>query len=94
MNNTPIKEIEEKESEITMEPIEQLKWWQYAWRWIVKFIYLAVGVIISYKLYKECLNNQNVNNYVVIFFSIIALGCFSVLGIPVHKFFNKDDFKK
>ena len=42
----------------------------------------------SVLLYKECLNNNNVNPIVVTYFCIVCLTCLEIVGLPVSKLAN------
>ena len=60
---------------------------------IVKGIFFVIGFGLSLMLYFQCLHNNTLNNYVVIFFCIIALGCFSFVGLPIDTGVIKDKMK-
>lgn len=56
---------------------------------IVRFIaHAIVGIWIANILYAECLHCTDCNIVVTIFLSIISLGCFVNVGLPIEKFSN------
>ena len=52
------------------------------------FVHGIVGIWIARILYCECLHCTDCNITVVIFLSIISLGCFVNMGLPIEKFSN------
>ncbi len=45
-----------------------------------------VGVWIAQILYNECLHCKDCNVVVTVFLSLISLGCFANIGLPIEKF--------
>lgn len=67
----------------------EVKRWVYHLFSITRFlINITVLIIISLMLYKECLFNEKTNSIVVTYFSLISLGCFLNIGIPIDKLAN------
>ena len=56
---------------------------------IIRFLfYGCVGIWIARMLYFECLHCVDCNIIVVTFFSLISLGCFVNIGLPIEKLAN------
>lgn len=54
---------------------------------ISKSLHLIMAGIITWFLFKQ-LNNQDANPIVLIYFSILGLTCFEVIGLPISKLSN------
>jgi len=56
---------------------------------IIRFlVHAGVGFWIANILYSECLHCNDCNSIVVSFLSIVSLGCFANIGLPLDKFAN------
>jgi hypothetical protein len=51
-------------------------------------VHAVVGIWIASILYRECLHCTDCNIVVLIFLSIISLGCFVNMGLPIEKLAN------
>lgn len=61
---------------------------------IVKTIYnLAGSVGVGYLLYDNCLKCSDCNPFVIVYMSIVSLGYFCAMGIPIEKFINIESIK-
>lgn len=51
-------------------------------------LHLVIGTLLAILLYNECLHCKDCNMVVIIFLSIISLGCFINIGLPIDKLSN------
>ena len=84
-------EIKEDKLQIVTKKHEQINTEKphYVASFFTKLPFFSVAAFLSYfLLYKECLNNNNVNPIVVTYFCIVCLTCLEIVGLPVSKLAN------
>lgn len=64
------------------------KWLFITVKILLFLIHASVGIWVASILYHECLHCTDCNNIVIIFLSIISLGCFINMGLPIEKLSN------
>lgn len=64
------------------------KGWFIFFKILLFVIHGSVGIWISAILYNEGLHCMDCNNFVIIFFALVALGCFANMGLPIEKMSN------
>ncbi len=51
-------------------------------------VHASIGIWIATILYNECLHCIDCNNIVIVFLSLVSLGCFVNMGLPIEKMSN------
>jgi len=63
--------------------------WMYIVFAVMRFLANAgIGIYIAIILYKECLHCPDCNTVVTTFLSLISIGCFVKMGLPLDKLAN------
>lgn len=70
------------------EQIVVKKGWFVTLKLFLAIIHVSIGIWIARILYFECLHCTDCNTVVIIFLSIISLGCFINVGLPIEKMSN------
>ena len=55
---------------------------------LIKLAFLSVGILISIKLYQDCLFRQDCNAIVTAYFALLGLACFATAGLSFEKLTN------
>lgn len=70
------------------EQIVVKKSWFITLKIAMAIIHASIGIWIARILYFECLHCVDCNNIVIVFLSLISLGCFINVGLPIEKMSN------
>ena len=70
------------------EQIVVKKGWFITIKLILAIVHAVLGIWLARILYFECLHCLDCNTAVIVFLSILSLGCFVNVGLPIEKMSN------